>query len=74
MTTARDGSLPRLENWRIYKYVGTKIAEGDIYNDTRWPDGTHIYTSEILSVSGDEIQTRNTLYKLGRKMGRESKQ
>ena len=65
--TARDGTSPRLENWRVYKYIAWEIAEGDIYNDTRWADGTRVYTSEVKSISEDktQLQTQNTLYVLG---------
>lgn len=68
MTTARDGTQPRLENWKVYEHYGLKgvwVAEGDIYNDRRWPDGTHIYTSKVMEIEGDLMKTRNTLYKLG---------
>lgn len=75
MTTARDGTFPRLENWEVYPYFpGSQsevlVAEGDIYNDKRWPDGTHIYTSAVKNLADDEtsLQTRNTLYQLGKKL------
>jgi hypothetical protein len=66
-TTAMDGTYPRLENWRIFPYMGVEIASGQIHNDTRWKDGTTIYTSAILNVDLDEylMETRNTFYRLG---------
>lgn len=74
MTTARDGTHPILENWKIYKYLGQKVAEGDIFNDIRWPDGTHVYTSAIKSKNGDFLQTRNTLYLLGKRAAKKAMQ
>lgn len=65
MSTARDSTQPILEDWKIYPWFGFEVAEGDIYNDTRWPDGTRVYTSAIVKKDGDFLKTRNTLYKLG---------
>lgn len=68
MTTARDGTLPRLENWSIRKSYSTgRVAYGNIYNDTRFADGTAIRTSSVQSVDGALLRTRNTLYELGKK-------
>ena len=63
----REGGLAKLENWRVYPYFGCQVAEGDVFNDKRWDDGTHIYTSAVQSISEDktQLQTRNTTYALG---------
>ena len=39
---------------------------GYIYGDSRerWADGTFVYTSSTVSVTGDILQTLNTRYKL----------
>lgn len=58
----------RLEHW----WFDGQVMNGAIYGDTRrrWPDGTPIHTSLVLSkgpwVEGDVIQTRNSHYLLGK--------
>lgn len=65
--TAADGTYPRLENWVVTQWFSQAIIDGLIYNDTRWEDGTRIYTSAIVKIDTENeiVETRNTLYKLG---------
>lgn len=45
--------------------MGRNIVSGMIYNDTRFADGSIVYTSVIKSIEGDRLQTTYTLYELG---------
>lgn len=71
-------NIPILKNWKvIYKYSerfvdpyypdNTKkpLLAGDIYNDSRFPDGTFVITSRVTSSKGRIVETKNTKYKLG---------
>ena len=57
--------MPRLEKWRLI----ANHLYGDIYDDSRFPDGSPVRTSTVLTIDEEkgEAQTRNTLYKLGKK-------
>lgn len=39
---------------------------GNIYDDIRkrWPDGTFIWTSKVLSVVGNIVTTQNSIYEV----------
>lgn len=58
----------RIENW----YVVVKRIHGDAYGHPRFDDGTAVVTSVIENKSktpykeGDKVETRNTLYTLGK--------
>ena len=57
--------MPILKNWRTAKYY-SDLSEfclvGEIYNDTRFEDGTEIRTSEVLELKNGYARTRNTTY------------
>lgn len=68
-----DGITATLENWRAYSFSEdiTQVV-GDIHGDTeqRWPDGTVIRTSKVVSgefKEGEIIKTLNSTYLLGNK-------
>lgn len=57
----------RIENW----YVVVKRIHGDAYGHPRFDDGTAVVTSVIEKPKtpykeGDVVETRNTLYTLGK--------
>lgn len=54
--------LPRLENWFRW---GTKMF-GNVYNRPPFQDGEHIHTSRVMWQTSDRLQTKNTLYVLGK--------
>lgn len=66
-----------LENWTYT--IGPRggyLFSGYLYNDSknRWEDGTPIMTSLVRDVSvdyteGSIVQTRNSTYLLGKRMG-----
>lgn len=55
-----------LDNVQIMYVYGSKVAIGDIYNDSkrRFEDGTTIRTSEIVYIDYEsrKIVTQNTVY------------
>jgi len=60
----------RLENW----YFDGTFLHGELFDDVRnrWHKGTHVRTStvchpDVLMQTGDTIQTKNSLYLLGKK-------
>lgn len=63
-----------LENWWTVQVSKKEfIINGDCYGDSRgrFPDGMTIHTSGILNrdcEEGDLITTRNSTYKLGKKL------
>lgn len=62
-----DRITGRLEDW----YVDGPVIWGSIYEDVRerWPDGTHIHTSNVCIgdiKEGGVIETLNSTYLLGR--------
>lgn len=64
----------RIEGWFIDQVVKKEfIIWGFIYDDEdkRWVDGTHFHTSGIKNrpvKEGDVVRTRNSSYKLGKKL------
>lgn len=44
-----------------------QVAYGKIYDDSRWPPGTSMTTSEIVKIHEKEriLETRNSYYTLG---------
>lgn len=58
--------MSRLENWSEYG----KCVVGEIFGDNRFPDGSFITTSEVKTLDREAktLQTRNTLYELGKEM------
>lgn len=54
--------LPRLENWLK---LGERLT-GYVYQDARFPEGTHIWTSAIVSMTEDYAVTCHSRYLLGR--------
>lgn len=60
----------RLEEWKI---MGTRAA-GKVFGHPVMPDGKWIATSEIknLDLVGKTIETKNTLYNLGKPMDDEA--
>lgn len=65
---ARRTTMPRIENW----HQAGNVVFGNIFDDEqgRFPDGEFIRTSRIpeggFRPDKDEVQTKNTLYKLGK--------
>ena len=57
--------MPRLEKWRLI----ANHLYGDIYDDSRFPDGSPVRTSSVRAFDEEkgEAQTMNTHYKLGEK-------
>lgn len=66
-------SKPKLENWRIEFWRFSPCGEslfklaGNIYNDSRFSDGTKVITSsiEFINMKENVAKTRNTVYDLG---------
>ena len=69
--------MPRLENYSI-RYIppcdpyqapelGRTVLSGNIYEDTRFSDGTQVTTSSVkeLSIKNKKATTKNTEYTLG---------
>jgi hypothetical protein len=52
----------RLENWTR---VGNMFY-GNVYEHPRFIPGYQIHTSYVVSVEGDRLETRNTIYTLGK--------
>lgn len=72
-----EENLPVLENWKVTQrpFFAFECVSGDIYNDPkeRFCDGTFIYTSGIVELNEENgiLQTKNTTYRLGEKVGAE---
>jgi len=47
-----------------------QIVGGQIYHDARgrWPDGHTIYTSTVLDIEDDIVVTRNSRYRIERRV------
>jgi hypothetical protein len=68
--------MPRLENWSVVSLdnpfkapeLRTSKLEGNIYDDSRFADGTPVTTSTIceMDASKNYAKTRNTEYQLGK--------
>lgn len=62
-----DKPKVKIENWTI---MGNTLV-GKAYGHPRFEDGTEVRTSSIVEVpmlpeEGDVVETRNTLYELGK--------
>lgn len=57
----------RIENWVIGTWFSDKdVVIGDLYDNPAYPDGHEIRTSFIVSRNGDEVETGNSICKLGK--------
>ena len=56
----------RIENWRIVGPAAVARLQGTVYGHPDHPDGTLITTSTIQSLGDHAVETRNTLYRLGK--------
>lgn len=59
----------RIENWIKLPWgtAGHDVIMGDLYESIEGqPEGVAIRTSWIVSISDDEVETRNSIYKLGK--------
>lgn len=60
--------MPILRNWKVLKYYSTVHEKeifyltGQIFNDTRFPNGSEIRTSTLLEIDDGIAQTQNTTY------------
>ena len=60
--------MPRLRNWKVVEYYSSVHLErvscltGQVFNDTRFPDGTEIRTSIVKEFGDGFAQTENTIY------------
>lgn len=68
--TSDTSSTPRLENWGIFDSYGGSILAGEVYNDSRFKDGSYIKTSHLVEINEDYTiaQTNNTTYTLGKRI------
>lgn len=55
-----------LKNWSIYNILFYSVAQGNVYGNPKFEDGTFIHTSNILEIYTEkdhlEIETRNSIY------------
>lgn len=55
-----------LKNWNIYNILFYSVAQGNVYGNPKFEDGTFIHTSDILNfnIKEDhlEVETRNSIY------------
>lgn len=56
-----DKQSMRLENW----YRFGNVMHGNIYNNPNFDDGKIVSTSKIISVKGNVLTTKNSIYILG---------
>jgi hypothetical protein len=67
--------MPKLENWKVVVgFFGKRCLFGEVYEDTRFPDGHHVLTSELVEIDSLETQAQTksgTKYLLGKKLGEE---
>lgn len=59
-----------IENWREL-FAGTggsdaTILTGNVLDHPRFASGTFVYTSRVLGKEGNRVETRNTIYILGK--------
>jgi hypothetical protein len=70
-----------IESWKRIVDKKDVVIIGNVYGDSRWPDGTMIRTSALLPMSmqahtpkeGYTINTLNSTYLLGKPFAKESK-
>lgn len=60
-----------IENWEIVSAMSLNDRYqclGELHGDPnqRFPEGFSIYTSLLVEIGPDEIETLNTMYKLGK--------
>ena len=53
-----------MTNWQIVGWFGQERQNGRVYGQPRFEDGHEIITSEIVRQDGNEIETRNTIYRV----------
>ncbi len=60
----------RLENWRRLPTAIGDIVFGDVFEDAkgRFPDGSTIRTSPVVSTTGDLLFTTYSIYRLGKEV------
>jgi len=60
--------VPILRNWKVLEYYSSVHLEkvqyltGQVFNDTRFADGTEIRTSILKEFGGGFAKTQNTTY------------
>lgn len=60
--------MPILRNWKVLEYYSSvhlhkvQYLTGQVYNDTRFPDGTGIRTSILKEFGNGVAKTQNTTY------------
>lgn len=60
--------MPILRNWKVLEYYSSVHLEkvqyltGQVFNDTRFPDGAEIRTSAVLEMKDSKAITQNTTY------------
>jgi hypothetical protein len=56
----------RLDNWKLIKLSGKRLLCGNVIAHPRHPDGTFVYTSELLELDEESgiCETMNTIYRL----------
>lgn len=62
--------LVKIENWyTTYYYDGKPVIHGSVYGHDRFEDGKNVRSSAIINVDleNNQIETLNTMYKLGTK-------
>lgn len=57
--------VARIEDW---ERVGRRLT-GKVYGHPGWPDGELVTTTEVLVNRVGSVETRNTLYQLGKRKG-----
>jgi hypothetical protein len=55
-----DKPIVKITNWSIAR----GHLFGDAYEHPRFPDGTFVQTSKIVSQEGKTVETLNTIYEL----------
>lgn len=60
--------MPILRNWRVLEYYSSvhlkkvQYLVGQVFNDSRFPDGTEIRTSIVKEMKDSKAITQNTTY------------
>ena len=68
----------KLENWKVVDWcnsLGETVVYGKLYNDPagRFPDGEVVRTSYVvkLDYENNKLETKNTIYDLGKPWSRD---
>ena len=62
--------IVRLDNWQpVMSPKGEMHMYGQAYGHPRFKDGEFVTTTPISNANDTMVETRNTLYKLGRMVG-----